>query len=190
MPSLIIPALPPTLPPQPTLTAGDLVIRPWLAKDAPAVYEAYQDPAIQRWHARVMDSVEEAEAWALSWAPLWEAGTRGGWAIADAGTDAVLGRLGLGSMSLEEGYAGIGYWVMPAARGRRVATRAVNELTRWLLHDLGMNRLDLHHSVGNEASCRVAQACGYQYEGTLRSAHLHADGWHSMHLHARLRSDA
>lgn len=43
------------------------------------------------------------------------------------------------------------------------------------------------HAVRNEASCRVAIKTGFVLEGTKRSAVLHPDGWHDMHLHARVR---
>ena len=46
------------------------------------------------------------------------------------------------------------------------------------------------HSVANHASCRVATKSGFPLEGTHRRALLHTDGWHDMHLHARLRDDA
>jgi RimJ/RimL family protein N-acetyltransferase len=59
----------------------------------------------------------------------------------------------------------------------------------WALGDLGLHRLECQHAVANTASCRVAQKAGYAYEGTKRSACLHADGWHDMHLHAQVRSD-
>jgi [ribosomal protein S5]-alanine N-acetyltransferase len=32
----------------------------------------------------------------------------------------------------------------------------------------------------------VAAKAGYKLEGTKRSGLLHADGWHDMHLHARI----
>jgi RimJ/RimL family protein N-acetyltransferase len=36
----------------------------------------------------------------------------------------------------------------------------------------------------------VAAKAGFDLEGTLRSAMRHPDGWHDMHLHARLAGDA
>ena len=51
---------------------------------------------------------------------------------------------------------------------------------------LGLHRLELRHSVGNVSSCRVATKTGFALEGTLRRQLMHADGWHDMHLHARL----
>ncbi|HVB43153.1 MAG TPA: GNAT family protein [Streptosporangiaceae bacterium] len=46
------------------------------------------------------------------------------------------------------------------------------------------------HSTMNPASCRVAGNAGFAYEGTKRREALHRDGWHDMHLHARLADDA
>jgi RimJ/RimL family protein N-acetyltransferase len=66
-----------------------------------------------------------------------------------------------------------------------VATAAVGAVSEWAF-GLGLHRLQLRHSVRNPASCRVAAKTGYALEGVLRSALRHADGWHDMHLHARL----
>jgi hypothetical protein len=36
----------------------------------------------------------------------------------------------------------------------------------------------------------VAIGAGFQVEGTKHRLQLHADGWHDMHLHGRVRTDA
>ena len=73
--------------------------------------------------------------------------------------------------------------------GRGVASAAVTTLRPWAFDQIGLQRIDLRHSVENTLSCRVATAAGFTAEGTLRGAALHTDGWHDMHLHARLRTD-
>jgi RimJ/RimL family protein N-acetyltransferase len=45
------------------------------------------------------------------------------------------------------------------------------------------------HSTANVASCQVAQYAGFAVEGTKRGEGRHVDGWHDMHLHARLDDD-
>jgi ribosomal-protein-alanine N-acetyltransferase len=60
----------------------------------------------------------------------------------------------------------------------------------WAFDTVGLNRLFLQHSTANPGSCRVAGKAGFGLEGTLRRSMLHADGWHDVHLHARLRTDA
>ena len=62
-------------------------------------------------------------------------------------------------------------------------------MSQWLFETAGLHRIVLAHSTRNNASCRVASKAGYLLEGTCRSDLLHSDGWHDMHLHARLASD-
>ncbi len=115
----------------------------------------------------------------------WEREKGGHWAVARDGGEA-LGRIALGSVNLDHGMAGVGYWVLPAARGAGVASHALSTLSAWALYEIGFHRLHLEHSTRNHASCRVATKCGYLPEGTMRNAGLHDDGWHDMHLHARV----
>ncbi|MBZ6082265.1 GNAT family N-acetyltransferase [Streptomyces olivaceus] len=176
--------------PQPALPTGDgLLLRPWRADDAPAVHAAFQDPAMHQWHARAADSEVEVRGWIAEWQRAWE-GERGvQWAVADASDDRLLGRVALREVVLGDGVAEVAYWTTAAARGRGVAARATRALAHWALDGIGFQRLELLHAVANEASCRVAHKSGFALEGTKRSALLHPDGWHDMHLHARVRGD-
>lgn len=175
---------------QPVIPAGgELVLRPWLRRDAPEVYLAFQDPAIQRWHARTAESVAEAQDWVEVWSRTWGVGTDANWAVADGRTGHIVGRASLRSMLPAQGSAEIAYWVMPSARGRGIAPRAVAALTAWAFDEIGFHRLELRHSVHNPQSCRVAIKSGFALEGVNRSATLHADGWHDMHMHARVSGD-
>ncbi|TGA98409.1 GNAT family N-acetyltransferase [Streptomyces sp. MZ04] len=175
---------------QPTIPVpGGLVIRPWSPDDAPAVYEAFQDPLIQRWHARDAESVDETQGWIDGWRRAWSEEKDAYWAIADAATDELVGRIALRLIVLADGQAEVAYWTMPSARGRGIAPRALTALSDWAFDEVGLHRLELTHSTANEASCRVALKTGFEPEGTKRSAVLHADGWHDMHLHGLVRGD-
>ncbi|UGT39345.1 GNAT family N-acetyltransferase [Nocardia yamanashiensis] len=175
---------------QPVIPAGDaLVLRPWLRRDAPEVYAAFQDPALSRWQVRTVESEDEAEECVEAWARTWKLGQNASWAVADSHTGRVLGRVALQHLVLSQGMAAVAYWVAPQARGRGVAPRAVEALTGWAFERAGFHRLELRHSVLNAPSCRVALKAGFGLEGVNRSAGLHADGWHDMHLHARVHGD-
>jgi RimJ/RimL family protein N-acetyltransferase len=63
----------------------------------------------------------------------------------------------------------LGYVIAPHARGRGVATRALELLTAWAFDELGLQRAVLLISVDNEASKVVAARNGYVREGVLRS---------------------
>ncbi|MEU0225011.1 GNAT family N-acetyltransferase [Streptomyces sp. NPDC006284] len=193
MPYLTRPVLPAGIlsrDPQPTLPTGDgLVLRPWRTEDAPAVHAAFQDPVMHQWHIRTADSEEEVRGWIAEWQQAWEHERAVQWAVADAAGERLLGRVALREIQLGDGVAEVAYWTTAAARGRGVAARATRTLARWALDGIGFQRLELSHAVANEASCRVARKAGFALEGTKRSALLHPDGWHDMHLHARVRGD-
>jgi RimJ/RimL family protein N-acetyltransferase len=171
---------------QPDIYAGDLTLRPWLPSDRATVVTAYADPAIQQWHARSMTN-EEATDWIAHWPGRWRAETGAGWAVLDEGK--VAGQISLRRIDLPVGLAEVSYWVLPAARGRRIAPRALKALTDWSFGTLGLHRLEVNHSTANPASCRVALAGGFLPEGTKRAEMRHPDGWHDMHMHARLVTD-
>jgi RimJ/RimL family protein N-acetyltransferase len=171
---------------QPVLELGDLVLRPWQGSDAQAVELAYAEPTIQRWHGRSMTEAE-APIWIRAWSERWSEETGAGWAV--AGETGVLGQVSFRTVSLFDGIAEVSYWVLPAARGRRVAGRALCALAAWGFDELGLHRVELNHSTANEPSCRVAEKSGFMLEGTKRREVRHADGWHDMHSHARLADD-
>jgi RimJ/RimL family protein N-acetyltransferase len=167
---------------QPILSTGDLTLRPWVDTDAPALLEVYADPAVQRWHCEDLDR-DEAARYATQWAEFWRTGFRAGWAVVRAET--LVGRVTLSRLVLDGGQGEVTYWTTPAARGTGVAPAAVEVVSRWAF-ELGLQRLELQHSTVNPSSCRVAEKAGFALEGTKRRAGLHQDGWHDMHLHARL----
>jgi ribosomal-protein-alanine N-acetyltransferase len=65
--------------------------------------------------------------------------------------------------------ATIGFWLLPEARGKGLATRAVRHVSRWALRELALVRLGLLTEPSNELSQRVAERSGFQREGVFRS---------------------
>jgi RimJ/RimL family protein N-acetyltransferase len=175
---------------QPRIPIDDLwVLRPWKVEDAEIVIEAYADPDIQRWNMYRVDNVDEARGWIGQWSKYWESGTDAGWAVARADDDVAVGHIALRAIRLRYARAELSGWGMPSARGMNVGAKATRALSRWVFDEVGLHRLFLLHSIANPASCRMAINGGYRPEGTIRGYLLHADGWHDMHMHARLSSD-
>jgi RimJ/RimL family protein N-acetyltransferase len=149
----------------------------------------FPDTLMPRWHIRSADSAQEVAGWITQWRNGWKDERQAQWAVVDADTDDLLGRVALRRILLGDGCAEVAYWTVARARGRGVAVRATVALSRWAFGEIGLHRLELSHATANEASCRVAVKAGFAPEGTRRSALLHPDGWHDMHLHARVHGD-
>ncbi|WP_034261285.1 GNAT family N-acetyltransferase [Actinospica robiniae] len=174
--------------PQPVLNAGNgVLLRPWESADIPVFLAAYQDEEIRRWHTRRPRAEADVQQWFEACRQDWNSERGGHWAIAQADGE-VLGRIATRGWDFDDGIAGVAYWVLPQARGAGLATRAVETLSAWALNEAGFQRMYLDHSTRNNASCRVAAKAGYILEGTKRSAAVHDDGRHDMHLHARIRA--
>lgn len=178
-----------------TLRADDLLLRPLAPADEPAVAEALHDPDIRRWATgRAVAAAPEPERARLWLAPRLTAWATGSavFAIADAADGVLLGSLSVREVNRLPDQAVLTYWVTPSARGRGIATRALNAAARWALSPcadggLGLHRLSLDHALSNTGSCRVAERAGFALEGTMRDFYVDAGGLrHDSHLHARV----
>ena len=90
------------------------------------------------------------------------------------------------TLDMDAREAEAGYIVAPSARGRGVASRALTLLTDWALDELALERVELRITVENEPSIRVAEKCGYEREGVLRSVHFKQGRRNNVAVYARL----
>ncbi|ULR51384.1 GNAT family N-acetyltransferase [Streptomyces deccanensis] len=162
--------------------------------DVEAWLRGRTDPDFQRWNTPlVWDATFEGARESLRQrAESDAAGTTVAFRVTDAESGATLGQVGLSGIDTYLRRAVVGYWVLPEARGRRVATRALDLAAHWTFTELGIHRLELDHAVGHAASCRIAELCGFRYEGLLRGAAFaegRQDVFRDAHLHARLATD-
>jgi RimJ/RimL family protein N-acetyltransferase len=154
--------------PDPPLTDGDILLRPWERRDVAAVTEACQDPEIPRWTVVPHDYTERhARDFIHATGADRLAGRELALAIVDTG-DYVLGALGLSNFDWSDLKAEIGYWMAPEARRHGIGARATRLLAEWAVGTLGMERLELLANPANEASQRLAERAGFTREGTLR----------------------
>jgi RimJ/RimL family protein N-acetyltransferase len=156
----------------PALSDGVIRLRTWTTADAPLLMEASADAAIRRFslHRSGPFTLAEAEEQLRDCETTWLTSDAlgrptGSLVITELGTGASIGQCGVDGWS-DGDVAQIGYWVLPRARGRGIATRAVVELTSWLFA-LGAQRVVLTVAEENHASIRVAQRAGFSFDGPI-----------------------
>ncbi|MER7274398.1 GNAT family protein [Dactylosporangium sp. NPDC000244] len=176
-----------TVPPHPVrIELADLVLRAPVDADEPAIAAAFTDPPLLQWSPPPPGT--DVLTWIRQRAD-WSSGTRVGWVVSDPDGGPVLGTVSVRvDAALDHGM--IGYWTVPEARGRGIATRAVRAAARFAFDTVGLHRIELCHAVANPGSCRVAESAGFPLEGVLRQSYRYGDGGrHDEHLHAKLRTD-
>ncbi|MEV4280783.1 GNAT family N-acetyltransferase [Actinoplanes xinjiangensis] len=156
---------------RPDLDDGVVRLRRWALDDLACVRAASREGIIPEGTTVPAAYTDEAGRQFIE--RQWHRTTDGqGWssAIASVETGEALGCAVL-LLRPQDGVAGIGYWLVPAARGLGYASRAVALLTGWALAGDGaaLTRVEAWVEPGNVASSRVLESCGYHLEGRLRS---------------------
>jgi RimJ/RimL family protein N-acetyltransferase len=177
------------------VTEAGLTLKPWTEADAEFMLGAMEDPAIRRWNPIKFDGRPIADlAEARTVAGRFSDWTGGGgsphcsWVLMVDGQR--LGHVSLYHVDHESSSAGIGYWLLPSARGQGLAARAVDVAARWAYGTLGLRRVELFHALDNPASCAVARRAGFLVEGQPRATYRYGDGeLHDEHMHGRLAED-
>ena len=161
-----------TLPEKLRLESGQVVLRDWRDEDAPAL-----EPVCGEWDVCAFTSVPwtYSEADGLAWIERQRrkraAGTVLALAIQAPGDERALGNVNLARFDDEGRDAAIGYWLIPEARGRGLATAATSLLIDWGLHEHGLERIEFAILPENLASQRVADRLGATPEGLRERSH-------------------
>ncbi|MDV9188872.1 GNAT family N-acetyltransferase [Streptomyces sp. SR27] len=148
-----------------------LVLRPWDVDDVGALVAAHRDSDLRRWLTTQVSGEVDARRWIDGQRQGWADGSRFGFAVLEDGGGGFGAAVGHVSVRLrEEGSAEVGYWAAAEVRGRGLASRALEAAVEWVFAKelpVPVVRLDLFHAVGNHASCRVAERCGFGFEAVL-----------------------
>jgi RimJ/RimL family protein N-acetyltransferase len=170
------------------LTDGVVTVRHWHEDDVPAIVAACRDPEIPRWTS-VPEHYDEAmsRAFMADLRPAMAGGERCSFGVIENG--AVAGAIGFPRLSWEDERAEVGYWVAPHARGRGVATRAVDLVCAWGFEVCGFHRIELVAATGNPASQAVAERAGFTREGVLRDYMVNKGRFFDMVMFSRLAGD-
>jgi [ribosomal protein S5]-alanine N-acetyltransferase len=165
-----------TLPQELRLEGERVVVRDWHDDDAPAL-----ERVCGEWDVCAFTSVPRpySKAGALAWIERQRykraAGTVLALAIQGRGDDGALGNVNLAGF--DEGAAEIGYWLVPEARGRGLATAATSLLVDWAFDNFPLTRIEFAILPENHASQRVAERLGATPEGLRERSHQ-AEGRH------------
>ena len=152
--------------PDPPLGDDVVRLRPWLDSDAPIVVEASRDPYIPKVTTVPAPYTKGAgERWLERQDVRSRSGLGISLAIAEVATDEAVGAVV--AMQRSERLYGLGYWLVRAARGRGLASRAVALVAPWALAQPGVEELEALVEPWNQASCRVVERAGFTRDRLL-----------------------
>lgn len=152
--------------PAPDLTDGAVTLRPWRDEDLACVEQAATDPRIPAGTTVPSEFTREAGL-AFIARQRRRAEDGEGISLAIEADGRAVGLLWLG-VRPQPGVVGLGYWVVPDARGRGLGTRAARRAAGWALDVAGCARVEAWVAPVNVPSQRLLVSAGFQLEGRLR----------------------
>jgi RimJ/RimL family protein N-acetyltransferase len=153
--------------PEDGISDGDVVLRFPTEDDIDGLLVAVADPELRE--AANMPNLdrEQAQASIAHLPALMASGRMLPMTALDATGDIVGGGI-LHHLDAERAIVEIGYWVLPHARRRGIATQIARLLAEHAFA-LGVERVAAYVNVDNPASERVLERAGYTREGVVRS---------------------
>ena len=171
-------ALPRSLP---SLSDGVVQLRAFDPQDAPALAAIWRDPVIRTRNEVPEPEEDAARDWVVRSAARVAAGEAWEWAIVEASSGELAGRLALKEINPYQRRAVAAVWVAPWFRGRRFAARSLRLAAAHAFKN-GLIRVHAECETDNAASLRSLLAAGMRHEATLR-AYFVSDGGVPIDLH-------
>ena len=110
-----------------------------------------------------------------------------GLAVTDLTKRPFLGQVMLHTVAWRHRRAEVGYWLVPAARGRGVGRAAVSLLVEWAFETLELERIEITTTPDNVAARALAESLGFREEGVMIARNLERGRRVDVVLLARLR---
>lgn len=148
-------------PPEPPLSDGVVILRPPDEGDLEVIDQGIHDPDVVRWFGHPVSSASGVLALNRG---RWRDGSPT-FAVCEPDGPCV-GHVWVNMRATDSSSGSVGYWLLPAARGRGLATRAVRLLVPWAVEELGLSQVRLVTERANDRSQRVAEGSGFARIGT------------------------
>lgn len=159
-----------------TLHTERLTLRRFTPDDAQAMFDNWaKDGRVTRYLTWSPHPSPEATQELLRlWCDAYENPGTYNWAMVYEGT--LIGNISVTHMDEKSEWAELGYCMGYAYWNKGLMPEAVKAVIAFLFTQVLVNRIAITHAVKNPASGRVAQKCGFTFEGTKREYYQSSTG--------------
>ena len=170
------------------ITIGQYRLRQLTEDDEELILRNFADEAFQKWMGMPIPFLKEnfhnflkfSRDQHLNGVGIW-------WVIEENGVP--MGQIWLMFQDWHEKKTEIGYLAYPEARGKGMIPFLTRELTKKLLLELGMERVELTTHSLNDTSGHVAKKAGFKFEGTMRRKKKYREDIIDLNLYSMIASD-
>lgn len=176
--------------PMEAIETGRLLLRRMEMSDAKDLFDYSRDPQVALhvlWDAQ--KNISESRAYIKCMLRKYRAGDPASWCIVRRDQGRVVGTIGYMWFQPENNAAEVGYSLARDCWNQGFMTEALQAVLRYSFEEMGINRIEAQHEVGNPASGAVMRKCGMTREGTLRSRLYNKGRYVDVELYSILRQE-
>ncbi len=168
-----------------------LVLRRLLVEDAADMYDYSRLDEVTKyllWSPH--PNVGYTKRYLKSVCKLYRQGKFYEWAVIEKESGHMVGTCGFVAFDFEQDSAEVGYVLSPRVWGKGYATEALLAVMRFGFSVLHLHRISARYMVGNDASRRVMEKCGMEFEGIHRGEMKVKGEWRDIGVCARVIRNA
>lgn len=151
----------------PRIDLGAYMLRALRPDDAPAWYAYLSDPEVTQLTSYDVSSIGDVRRMIDYYMAGYSRQQSNRWALVEKDSDVLIGTCGFYRWDVHDGIGELGYDLARNYWGKGIMTQAVHVAVRWGFTELRANQVQATVMVGNVASARVLEKCGFSLEGTL-----------------------
>lgn len=174
-----------------TLETNRLILRRFKTTDTKAMFENWaSDVEVTKylmWPPH--KSIEVSKAYISSLIKGYDKNETYEWGIELKEFGQVIGSIGVARYNADIKSVHIGYCIGRKWWNKGITSEAFAAVIKFLMEDVGVNRIESRHDPKNENSGKVMNKCGLKYEGTLRQSDSNNQGICDAAWYALLRED-
>ena len=157
--------------------------------DQEFVFRGLSDPAVIPFYGVSYSSFEETSSQMDFYASIWANQTGCWWKIIDRASNQPIGACGINNYQSAHEKAELGYWLLPLAWKKGVMKEVLPVVLAHLFTQWKLHRLEAVIEPGNDASIRLAQSLGFQFEGEMREAEIKQGRRINLQMYSLLKTD-
>ncbi len=173
------------------LETDRLILRKFRIDDAEQMFHNWaSDPEVTKfltWQPHT--NVDFTRMLVAGWIGKYVDSSYYNWVIEHKDAKQVIGNISVVKQDGTVAAAEVGYCMSRAWWGQGIMPEALRAVIRYLIEEVGMNRVVATHDYNNAKSGRVMEKAGMKYEGTLRAAGKNNQGIEDKTYYAILKED-
>jgi ribosomal-protein-alanine N-acetyltransferase len=167
----------------PQLVTDRLLLQEVQPEDQQFIFEGLSHREVIPFYGVRYDSFEATKAQMNWYAKIYDEGSGISWKIVDRNTKENIGDISVYLYKPEHNKAEVGFWLLPQYWHKGFAIEALHAVIDYWKKEKNLHRMEAFVEEGNDASSRLLEKAGFQYEGKMIDCEIKSGNYISLKIY-------